>query len=115
MADEYEVQVIPRMVSVYVSDPQDRARTLASAQVFIYGPRGYMFSIIGEEFLINMPGIIEQIKSHGVRSLEGPMVLPVARAVRAGLRDIAKVTIDDVPEDFGNGIDTYYTLVKFNK
>ena len=56
------IQVIPRLVSIYISDESDPAHTLSSCQVFIYGPRVYMFSIIGKEFLKNVEGIIEQYR-----------------------------------------------------
>ena len=108
------VQVIPRLVSVYISSEEDPAHTLASCQVFIYGPRGYMFSIIGKEFLKNMEGVIDQLKEQGVKSLEGPMVLPVGKACKRVLSAAKyEVSLSEEPEDFGNGIDMYYFKVEF--
>ena len=107
------IQIVPRLVSIYVSDEGNPAHTLASCQVFVYGPRGYMFSIIGKEFLNSMEEGIDQLKEHEVKSLEGPMVLPVARACQRKLQKKHKVTISDEPEDFGNGIDMYYFKVEF--
>ena len=57
---------------------------------------------------------IDQLKEQGVKSLEGPMVLPVGKACKRVLSAAKyEVSLSEEPEDFGNGIDMYYFKVEF--
>ena len=107
------IQIIPRQISIYVSDESDPSRTLTSCQVFVDGSKGHMYSIIGEDFLKNMDAMIKEVKKYGIKSMEGPMVLPVALACKRKLQKKYSIILEEKPEDFGNGMDMYRFKVEF--
>lgn len=76
-------RVIPRQVSFVFYDDDPEHYTGGSAQVFIYGDRGFMYGISGAGFFASfVPQSQQFMAEHGLRTLEGYMSVRNARKVR---------------------------------
>jgi len=86
--------VITRIVSwVFYSDDSEHY-TSGSAQVFLYGDRGYMYAIHGPGFFKSfVPECREFMDQYGLRSLEGYMSPANARSVRMAFRTKKDFTV----------------------
>lgn len=97
----FRFEVIPRQVSVVVFDEQDTLNYCASCNVFIYGDRGFMYTINGEQFYaaFALEGrAIDLLKKLNVRSLEGYVTKAHARLMRMALRKDMNVEITGAGE-----------------
>ena len=81
------------MVKQFQIDVGEPSKPTGGAQVFVYGRRGYMYGIRGKNFLMEMPNMQPIFRKYKLKSLEGPMTVPVAEAVKKRLEGIAEVTI----------------------
>lgn len=66
------VEISPRQYSIRVyAENEPEKYDIASCQIFVYGDRGFMFSLHGPGFYKHIPQILEQVGKFGLRTLEG--------------------------------------------
>lgn len=104
------VEIGDRQYSIRVYG-DDETNYVASAQVFRYGDKAFVYSINGTEFYANAGEIIERLKQKGVVSLEGYAGLPHARLMGIALKGIAKVEIQ--PSGDMDGHELAWVVVRF--
>ena len=87
-------EIAPRQVSVMLYD-EDPVNYAASCQVFIYGDRGFMYSITGNRGFYrlwqNPVATKDLFKQLNVRTLEGYVSIAHARLMRAILKNFCLV------------------------
>lgn len=95
-AASMKVVVTPRQYSVMIYDRPGSLAYSSSANVFVYGDRGYMYTINGNGFytcLADKVMMEELFSTLHVKSLEGWVSLPHARLLRVLLRNICDVRV----------------------
>ena len=79
---------------IYGNDP---ITYQSSCQVFVYGDKGFMYSINGDGFYkawIQPGALTSLLQQLGVQSLEGYITKPHARLMRLALRHVGNVVIE---------------------
>ena len=76
------VECTPRQYSVRVYDEGKETNYSSSCQVFRYGDRAELYSIIGKGFYAAMPLIFAEVEKEGCKTLEGYVSKPHARLLR---------------------------------
>jgi hypothetical protein len=97
------VEIINRQASVVVFD-NDGRNYAASCQVFIYGDRGFMYTINGKEFYAAaIDGGFDKVMDElHIKSLEGYVVPAHARLMQIAMRGKANVEITGSGEMHGS-------------
>lgn len=77
------VEISPRQYSIRIYHKDEPEKyDIASCQVFVYGDKGFIYSLHGPGFYQAFPQVIEEIQKLGIKSLEGYVSKSHARLLR---------------------------------
>lgn len=87
-------RLIPRQLSYVFYKDDDEHYTEGSAQIFVFGDRGFMYAVSGSGFFkAFVPESIEFLKKNQLRTLEGYMSKQNARSVRIAYRSFDNIEV----------------------